>query len=108
MPRPQLRLNASSPSIIVPVTARDRDGLDAQIAALHEAAAQFRDSDGTGGRLFDLVEWRVDLYEPVLRPAAGGARAAVAGAAVAGLVHLVHLVTGVAGLGIFRPHAQRG
>src|SRR5690625_2752988 len=108
MPRPQLRLNASSPSIIVPVTARDRDGLDAQIAALHEAAAQFRDSDGTGGRLFDLVEWRVDLYEPFLRRAAGEPGAAAAGAAVAGVMHLADLLPDVPVLATFRTIAEGG
>ena len=110
MPRPQLRLNASSPSIIVPVTARDRDGLDAQIAALHEAAAQFRDSDGTGGRLFDLVEWRVDLYEPFLRRVATEPGAAAAGpdSAVAGLIHLADLLPDVPVLATFRPRAEGG
>ncbi|MGN0100327.1 MAG: type I 3-dehydroquinate dehydratase [Dietzia sp.] len=71
MPHPPLRLAASSPSIIVPVTARDRVELGHQVDALARvrAGAEVRAAEEggdapAGGLPFDLVEWRVDLYEP--------------------------------------------
>lgn len=68
MPRHQLRLDARSPSIIVPITASDLAQLDRQAAAL------------AGDPVVDLVEWRVDLYEP----APAGAATTSAGTASAG------------------------
>ena len=59
MPRPTLRLDASSPSIIVPITARDLPGLE---EAASEVAAVGPGEAGRGP--FDAVEWRVDLYAP--------------------------------------------
>lgn len=101
MPRTQLHLDANSPSIIVPVTARDRYELGRQAEALARVRAGAAAGAGTGtkvgagvdggagadggadigpygwayevedddapaggGRPFDLIEWRVDLYEP--------------------------------------------
>ena len=111
MPRTPLHLDANSPSIIVPVTARDRSELGRQAEALARAragavgvgagvgvdagagedgVADIRayeaedDQDPAGAaRPFDLIEWRVDLYEPftatVGADAAGGRDAAGSG-----------------------------
>lgn len=58
MPRHEFVPDARSPSVIVPVTARDS-------AALEERAAALGDALTTVGRpLFDVVEWRVDLFHP--------------------------------------------
>jgi len=73
MPRHRLVLDARSPSIIVPLTGRDLTELAEQIGALDAAEAGFRrgpdvtppagvSPDSYG--LVDVVEWRVDLYEP--------------------------------------------
>ncbi|MFN3339744.1 MAG: type I 3-dehydroquinate dehydratase [Dietzia sp.] len=74
MPRHRLTLDARSPSIIVPLTGRDLPELDEQIGALNTAGAEFGGAavggtspDGTtpdAVQLFDVVEWRVDFYEP--------------------------------------------
>ncbi|TCW25762.1 type I 3-dehydroquinate dehydratase [Dietzia cinnamea] len=107
MPRTPLHLDANSPSIIVPVTARDRSELGRQAEALARAragavgvgvdagagedgVADIRayeaedDQDPAGAaRPFDLIEWRVDLYESftatVGADAAGGRDAAGSG-----------------------------
>ncbi|EFV92314.1 3-dehydroquinate dehydratase [Dietzia cinnamea P4] len=115
MPRTQLHLDANSPSIIVPVTARDRSELGRQAEALARAragavgvgvgagvdggagadggadgGADIRayeaedDQDPAGAaRPFDLIEWRVDLYEP-FTATAGGATAGGGGASGGG------------------------
>lgn len=73
MPRHQLHLDARSPSIIVPITASDPAQLERQAGAL------------AGNPVVDLVEWRVDLYEPTpTGPAAGSAGAGAPTGAVAG------------------------
>lgn len=54
MPRHQLHLDARSPSIIVPITATDPAQLEKQARAL------------AGNPVVDMVEWRVDLYEPFI------------------------------------------
>src|SRR5699024_3846624 len=82
MPRPTLHLDASSPSIIVPITARDLPGLDAAASAVAAAGS------GSAGRgLADVVEWRVDLYEPFT--AGGGTDPAPAVAALERLASLL-------------------
>ena len=108
MPRHQLRLDARSPSIIVPITARDRTELEAHAEAVRDADQTFRDRTVSqraeaAGPLFDLVEWRVDLYQPFIR---GGGQDP--GPAVAGLRHLIELLPEVPVLVTFRTTAEGG
>lgn len=82
MPRHRLLLDSRSPSIIVPLTGRDLPELESQTDALLTADAEYRctpevgaplngaspDAGSSAGRstdrLVDVVEWRVDLFEP--------------------------------------------
>lgn len=90
MPRHPLRPDASSPSIIVPLTATDLSGLEQQAAALAAAPA-------------DAAEWRVDLYEPFT--AGDGSDPAPA---VAALARLVELLPGTPILATLRTRAEGG
>ena len=54
MPRHHVTFNASSPSVIVPLTGKDDTELDHQIEAL-------------AGLSIDIVEWRLDLHKSVVR-----------------------------------------
>lgn len=56
MPRHLFTPDASSPSIIVPLTAPDLPRLEAQVAALSSARV--------ASSAHDAVEWRVDLFTP--------------------------------------------
>lgn len=91
MPRHPLALDARSPSIIVPLTARDLPGLEAQVAELSAAGVA------------DLVEWRVDLYESFT--AGGGHDPAPA---VAALRRIAELLPGTPVLATFRTRAEGG
>lgn len=91
MPRHPLILDAQAPSVIVPLTAPDLPGLRGQVAALRD------------GGVADLVEWRVDLYEPFT--AGGGHDPAPAVDAVRSLVELLpHTPV----LATFRTQAEGG
>lgn len=98
MPRHQLHLDARSPSIIVPITAGGHAELERQARTL------------AGNPVVDLVEWRVDLYEPA--PAGPGAGSAVAGSdpgpAVAALETLAGLLPDTPILATFRTTAEGG
>lgn len=94
MPRHPLVLDARVPSIIVPLTAPDLPGLEAQIAAL-------RSVDVAG--VVDMAEWRVDLYEPFT--AGGGSDPAPA---VEALLHLAELLPGTPVLATFRTQNEGG
>ena len=96
MPRPTLHLDASSPSIIVPITARDTRELDRAASAVAAAG-------GAGPSPFDAVEWRVDLYE--LFTAGGGSDPAPA---VAALERLAALLPDTPILVTFRTTAEGG
>lgn len=96
MPRHQLRLDASSPSIIVPITAHDLTGLE-------EAAAHVAEASSPGRGTFDAVEWRVDLYEPFT--AGGGSDPAPA---VAALGRLAELLPDIPVLATFRTITEGG
>lgn len=112
MPRHEFVLDASSPSIIVPITAPDAAGLQEQAAALaaaltatgEAAAAAPAPAGGSAGRhLFDVVEWRVDLYAPFT--AGAGADPAPA---VAALTRLTELLPQTPLLATFRTTAEGG
>lgn len=94
MPRHPFTLDASSPSIIVPITARDLRGLEEQAAALNSDRA---------GAAYDAVEWRVDLFEPFT--VAGGSDPAPA---VEALRHLANLLPDTPVLATFRTSAEGG
>lgn len=96
MPRPQLRLDASSPSIIVPITARDLPGLE-------QSARTLAGAGPAGSGALDAVEWRVDLYEPFA--AGGGSDPAPA---VTGLERLAAALPDVPILATFRTTAEGG
>lgn len=96
MPRPTLHLDASSPSIIVPITARDLPGLE-------ETASAVAATGSAGRGLFDVVEWRVDLYEPFT--AGGGNDPAPA---VAALERLAAHLPDTPILATFRTTAEGG
>ena len=91
MPRPHLRLDANSPTIIVPLTASDLSGLELDAAAVAAAPAGV------------AAEWRVDLYEPFT--AGGGLDPAPA---VAALERLAALLPDTALLVTFRTTAEGG
>lgn len=91
MPRHPLVLDARAPLIIVPLTAPDLPGLEAQIAALHAA------------NVADLVEWRVDLYE--LFTAGGGSDPAPA---VEALRQVAELLPSTPVLATFRTQDEGG
>ena len=93
MSRQRFTLDARSPSIIVPVTARGPAELEEQISGL------------TGGPVpvFDLVEWRVDLYEPFT--AGGGCDPAPA---VAALARIAERLPRTPILATFRTTAEGG
>lgn len=97
MPRHPFTLDARSPSIIVPLTAPDLPGLERQTAALDSARP------GDVAPVTDLVEWRVDLYEPFT--AGGGHDPAPA---VAALRHLAELLPDTPVLATLRTRAERG
>ncbi|MDX2356433.1 type I 3-dehydroquinate dehydratase [Dietzia sp. PP-33] len=92
MTRPRLTLDASSPSIIVPLTGRDLVELEGQIDALHAAA-----------ELFDVVEWRVDLFEPFTAGVRGEPSPAVGA-----LERISELLPGRPILATFRTRAEGG
>ena len=98
MPRHALSLDARSPSIIVPLTARDPEELERQIGELDDA----RPAAGAP-RLFDLVEWRVDLYEPFT--AGAGSDPAPA---VAALQRIAESLPDTPVLATFRTRAEGG
>ena len=91
MPRHQLRLDSSSPTIIVPITARDAAELDQSVAAAATALAA------------GAVEWRVDLYEPFTD--GGGLDPAPA---VAALQRVAQLLPDAPVLATFRTTAEGG
>lgn len=91
MPRHQLRLDARSPSIIVPITADDDARLADQAGLL------------VGHPAVDIVEWRVDLYEPFI---AGAGR--VPAPAVAALEAVSRLLPDTPILATFRTTAEGG
>ena len=91
MPRQQLHLDPSSPTIIVPITARDATELDQSAVA----AAAALDAGA--------VEWRVDLYEPFT--AGGGIDPAPA---VSALERVAELVPDIPILATFRTTAEGG
>ncbi|WP_295650382.1 type I 3-dehydroquinate dehydratase [uncultured Dietzia sp.] len=91
MPRHQLRLDASSPTIIVPITARDLTELDQSAAASAAALAGA------------AAEWRVDLFTPFTD--GGGAHPAQA---VAALERLAGLLPDTPILATFRTTAEGG
>ena len=94
MPRHPLALDARSPSIIVPLTAADPEALEHQVASL---------GGGTSGALpVDMVEWRVDLYEPFV---AGGGDPAPA---VAALRRIADSLPRTPVLATFRTRAEGG
>lgn len=105
MPRPTLRLDASSPSIIVPLTARERPGLEeaASAVAAVGTAGSAGSADSAVRRPFDAVEWRVDLYEPFT--AGGGSDPAPA---VAALARVAALLPDTPILATFRTTAEGG
>lgn len=100
MPRHALTLDARSPSIIVPLTARDPEALERQIDALDAA----RPAAGAP-RLFDLVEWRVDLYEPATAGPGGDPAPEVA---VAALQRIAERLPDTPVLATFRTRAEGG
>lgn len=100
MPRPTLRLDASSPSIIVPITASNLPGLEEAAAAVAAAAG---DSGHAGRSPVDAVEWRVDLYEPFT--AGGGSDPAPA---VTALARVAALLPDTPILATFRTTAEGG
>lgn len=114
MPRHEFVLDARSPSIIVPVTARDQAGLAGQAAALAAALtaapapAPVNDrgpaDESTERPLFDVVEWRVDHYEPFIT----GGSAAGAEPAVDALRQLSELLPTTPILATFRTTAEGG
>ena len=91
MPRHQLRLDASSPTIIVPITARDLTELDQSAAASAAAPAGA------------AAEWRVDLFTP-FTDGGGGDPAQ----AVAALERLARLLPDTPILATFRTTAEGG
>lgn len=103
MPRHQLRLDARSPSIIVPITARDLTEMEAGAEGIIAAGRQFEGPAGVADPLFDLVEWRVDLFGPFIREAGRDP-----GRAVAGLRHLTELLPEVPVLVTYRTTAEGG
>lgn len=105
MPRHPLNLDARSPSIIVPLTAQDLPGLEAQVAALDGAHARRPGDERAGHRasVVDLVEWRVDLYAAFT--AGGGIDPAPA---VAALQRLTELLPDTPVLATFRTPAEGG
>ena len=98
MPRHQLHLDANSPSIIVPITATDLAQLQRQAGALAD------------NPVIDLVEWRVDLYEPFLTGATSTSASAGQdpGPAVAALETLTGLLPDVPVLATFRTPDEGG
>ena len=112
MPRHRLVLDARSPSIIVPLTGRDLPELAEQIGALEAAEAGFRkEPDGAlpaGGSpdtdgLVDVVEWRVDLYQPFTTGAGSDPAPAVQA-----LERISALVPGLPVLATFRTSTEGG
>jgi 3-dehydroquinate dehydratase-1 len=91
MPRHQLLLDSSSPTIIVPITARDLAGLEQGASAAATAPAA------------GAVEWRVDLYEPFT--ADGGTDPA---SAVSALERVAALLPDTPVLATFRTTAEGG
>ena len=105
MPRHEFVLDASSPSIIVPVTARDAAGLADQSAELQAALAG---ATADGGEpavrpLFDVVEWRVDLFAPFTSGGCTGPAPAVTA-----LGRLTELLPATPVLATFRTTAEGG
>lgn len=94
MPRHPFTLDASSPSIIVPLTARDLSGLEEQVAALGSRGAD---------AAHDAVEWRVDLFAPFT--AGGGSDPAPA---VSALRRIAELLPETPVLATFRTIAEGG
>lgn len=105
MPRHEFVLDATSPSIIVPVTARDAAGLDRQATELGATLAGATAIGGApaGRPLVDLVEWRVDLYEPFT---AGGCTDPAP--AVTALARLTELLPATPVLVTFRTTTEGG
>ncbi|MFN3602281.1 MAG: type I 3-dehydroquinate dehydratase [Dietzia sp.] len=109
MPRHRLTLDSRSPSIIVPLTGRDLTELDEQIGALNTAGGPpvgGTSPDGTSPdavRLVDVVEWRVDFYEPFT--AGAGSDPAPA---VEALERISALLPGLPVLATFRTRAEGG
>lgn len=95
MPRHPFTLDASSPSIIVPLTAQDLPGLEEQVAAL--------DSARVADAALDAVEWRVDLFSPFT--AGGGSDPAPA---VSALRRIAELLPETPVLATFRTTAEGG
>ncbi|MDV7999797.1 type I 3-dehydroquinate dehydratase [Rhodococcus sp. IEGM 1408] len=94
MPRHPFALDASSPSIIVPLTAHDLPQLEEQVAALSSRAAEV---------VHDAVEWRVDLFAPFI--AGGGSDPAPA---VSALHRIAELLPETPILATFRTIAEGG
>lgn len=94
MPRHPFTLDASSPSIIVPLTAPDLPELGDQIAALSSRPAH---------AAYDAVEWRVDLFAPFT--AGGGIDPAPA---VSALRRIAELLPETPILTTFRTIAEGG
>lgn len=107
MPRPQLALDARSPSIIVPITARDPAELDEQLGALTGAAPSSGPARVDPSAAFDVVEWRVDLYEP-FTAGAGATAGADPAPAVAALRHIADRLPRTPVLVTFRTTAEGG
>ena len=105
MPRHEFVLDATSPSIIVPVTARDAPGMARQATEIGNAFAGATAQSGalSGRPPVDLVEWRVDLYEPFT---AGGCTDPTP--AVAALAGLIELLPSTPVLVTFRTTAEGG
>ncbi|WP_194860706.1 type I 3-dehydroquinate dehydratase [Dietzia sp. SYD-A1] len=125
MPRHRLHLDSRSPSIIVPLTGRDLAELEAQVDALVAAEDGYRSAAEAGtprngastdtdsdtdswagrspGRLVDVVEWRVDLFEPFTAGAGGDPAPAVEA-----LERLSTLLPGVPILATFRTRGEGG
>ena len=91
MPRHQLRLDSSSPTIIVPITARDLTELDQSAAASAAAPAGA------------AAEWRIDLFTPFTDR--GGSDPAQA---VTALERLAGLLPDTPILATFRTTAEGG
>lgn len=103
MPRPRLILDPRSPSIIVPLTGRDLAELEQQIQALTTAGSEFERSYPGAAHLVDIVEWRVDLYEPFTTGAGRDPAPAVEA-----LARIAQLLPGRPVLATFRTSAEGG
>lgn len=103
MPRHRLTLNPNSPSIIVPLTGGDLAALEEQIHVLTAAGTEFERNHPGGDPLFDIVEWRVDLFEPFTAGAGSDPSPAVGA-----LTRIADLLPGRPVLATFRTTAEGG